>query len=371
MAIFYISLILFAGYGTLIIYYWLSWKSIPEFFPIQQFHTIKVSVIIPARNEEKNIGILLNALQKQTYPRHLTEVIVVNDHSLDKTAEVAKQFSNIKLINLDENVANSYKKKAIEQGIFSSSGELIITTDADCIPLPGWIETIVAFYNEKKPAFIAAPVALQNNSSIIEIFQSLDFLTLQGITGASVFKKFYSMCNGANLAYEKKAFETVNGFEGIDNIASGDDMLLMHKIQKRFPEKVSYLKSKNVIVSTQPMKIWKDFFNQRIRWASKARFYEDKKIFWTLLLVYLFNLSFLALFIAGFWMHILWLFLVGLWMAKTLIELPFVYSVAAYFNRQSLLKYFFFFQPLHIVYTIIAGWLGQFTRYEWKGRRVR
>jgi hypothetical protein len=70
-------------------------------------------------------------------------------------------------------------------------------------------------------------------------------------------------------------------------------------------------------------------------------------------------------------MHILWLFLVGLWMAKTLIELPFVYSVAAYFNRQSLLKYFFFFQPLHIVYTIIAGWLGQFTRYEWKGRRVR
>jgi cellulose synthase/poly-beta-1,6-N-acetylglucosamine synthase-like glycosyltransferase len=371
MIIFYISLILFAAYGMLIIYYWLSWKSIPEFFPNQKLYATKVSVIIPARNEEKNIGELLNALKIQTYPLHLIEVIVVNDHSSDNTAEVVKQFPDIRLINLEDRVINSYKKKAIEQGILASSGQLIITTDADCIPLQSWIETIVSFYEEKRPVFIAAPVIVQNNSSILEIFQSLDFLTLQGITGASVYKKFHSMCNGANLAYEKNAFEMVNGFEGIGNIASGDDMLLMHKIQKKFPGKVSYLKSKNVIVSTQPMKTWKKFFNQRIRWASKARFYGDKKIFWTLLLVYLFNLSFLVLFVAGFWLHILWLFLIGLWIAKTIIEFPFIHSVAAYFNQQLLLRYFFFFQPLHIAYTIIAGWLGQFTKYEWKGRRVK
>src|SRR4030095_15486302 len=92
-----------------------------------------------------------------------------------------------------------------------------------------WLKTIASFYEEKDPAFIAAPVVLQNNSSVLQIFQALDFLVLQGITGGSVHKKIHSMCNGANLVYEKKAFVEVGGFSGIDNIASGDDMLLMNK----------------------------------------------------------------------------------------------------------------------------------------------
>ena len=117
--------------------------------------------------------------------------------------------------------------------------------------------------------------------------------------------------------------------------------------------------------------IWKEFFNQRIRWASKANKYDDKRIFWILLLVYLFNLSFLFIFIAGFINYHYWIYLLLLWLAKTIIEFPFVYSVALFFNRQSLMKYFFFFQPLHIAYTIVAGWLGQFSSYEWKGRRVK
>jgi cellulose synthase/poly-beta-1,6-N-acetylglucosamine synthase-like glycosyltransferase len=179
------------------------------------------------------------------------------------------------------------------------------------------------------------------------------------------------MCNGANLAYEKKAFSEINGFEGIDTIASGDDMLLMYKIWGKFPDRVHYLKSKQAIVRTQPAKTWKDFFNQRIRWASKARHYNDKRIFWVLLLVYLFNLSFLVLLVAGCWLPVLWIYLAVFWIAKTLVEFPFVYSVAKFFGQQSLLKYFFFFQPLHIAYTIIAGLLGQFGNYEWKGRRVK
>ena len=102
-------------------------------------------------------------------------------------------------------------------------------------------------------------------------------MTLQGITGASVYKKFHSMCNGANLAYEKKAFNDAGGFEGIDNIASGDDMLLMHKIQKIYPDRIKYLKSADVVVQTQPQETLKDFMNQRIRWASKADKYPTGK----------------------------------------------------------------------------------------------
>jgi len=145
----------------------------------------------------------------------------------------------------------------------------------------------------------------------------------------------------------------------------------MHKIWKAHPDKVHYLKSKEAIVSTQPMKTWKDFFNQRIRWASKARHYSDKSIILVLLLVYLFNLSFLALAIAGFFCHHYWIYLGGLWLAKTIIEFPFVYSVSSFFSKQFLMKYFFFFQPLHIFYTIVSGLFGQFGKYEWKGRRVR
>jgi cellulose synthase/poly-beta-1,6-N-acetylglucosamine synthase-like glycosyltransferase len=107
---------------------------------------------------------------------------------------------------------------------------LIVTTDADCIASPAWLRTIVAFYETFDPVLIAAPVTFFSKGTFFDIFQSLDFMALQGITGATIHKKFHAMCNGANLAYTKKAFDEVGGFTGIDNIASGDDMLLMHKI---------------------------------------------------------------------------------------------------------------------------------------------
>lgn len=370
MILLYIIIAIFFLYSWLIIYYWLAWKSIPDFATSTSLPQTKISIIIPARNEEENIGSLLQALQEQTYPSALFEIIVVDDHSTDATAGVVQQYSSAKLIHVQEDGINSYKKKAIETGIAAATGEWIVTTDADCIPLPNWLKTMAAFKEEKNPVFIAAPVVVDCNSSVLQVFQAMDFMVLQGITGAAVYKKQLSMCNGANLAYEKKVFEKVNGFDGIDNIASGDDMLLMHKIWKEHPDKVHYLKSKEAIVSTQPMKTWKAFYNQRIRWASKAKHYGDKRIIFVLLLVYLFNLSFLALAIAGFFCHHYWLYLAGLWLAKTIIEFPFVYFVSLFFNKQILMKYFFFFQPLHIIYTIISGLLGQFGTYEWKGRRV-
>ena len=366
-----VILLLFVGYSCLIVYYWLAWKSIPDYLPAVLSPALKISVTIPARNEEKNIGQLLKALQNQTYPSSMFEVIVVDDHSTDSTAAIVKQFNFAKLIQLTDENINSYKKKAIEKGITAATGDLIVTTDADCIPSTNWLKTIAAFKQEKQSAFIAAPVVFNNNNSLLQIFQSLDFLVLQGITGASVYKNIHSMCNGANLAYEQKSFYVVNGFNGIDNIASGDDMLLMHKIWKSFPDHVHYLKSKDAIVSTEPMLTWKSFFNQRIRWASKAKNYDDKRIMIVLLLVYLFNLSFPVLLVAGFFNSYYWIYLLGLWIGKTIIELPFVWSVAKFFNKQSLIKYFFFFQPLHILYTITSGLFGQFGKYEWKGRTVR
>jgi cellulose synthase/poly-beta-1,6-N-acetylglucosamine synthase-like glycosyltransferase len=387
--IFFIAFVFLLIYAGLIIYYYQSWKSIPDFrFQVSDFiPATKISIIIPARNEGQNISACLDSIVNQAYPKHLFQILVVDDHSTDNTAAIilSYQSQSIKLISLKDFVAsneiNAYKKKAIEIAIQQSTGELIITTDADCTAPLDWLQTIAAYYQEKKPDFIVMPVSINCSNKFIEIFQALDFMTLQGITGASVYKKFHSMCNGANLAYTKKAFNTVNGFKGIDNIASGDDMLLMHKIYQQNPNGIAYLKNKDVIVQTAPVKTIGEFFNQRIRWASKADKYEDKRIFGVLLLVYLFNcllvvIPVIAVFsnaqysifniqcsIFGVWLLLLLL--------KNFTELFFLFPVAKFFNKQLLLWWFLFMQPFHIVYTVIAGWLGKFGNYKWKGRNVK
>lgn len=181
------------------------------------------------------------------------------------------------------------------------------------------------------------------------------------------------MCNGANLAYSRQAFEAVNGFYGIDAIASGDDMLLMHKIAIQYPGAVHYLKSKNVIVKTEPVHSISAFFNQRIRWASKADKYDDKSIFRVLLVVYLLNVLLFVIplvgLITGHWSLVIeGLLLIA---AKTFFELVFLYPVAKFFGKQQLLWAFPVAQPFHILYTIIAGWLGKFGSYQWKDRKVK
>ena len=336
-----------------------------------------ISIIIPARNEEKNIVNCVVSVCEQDYPVDLFEVIVVDDHSADNTAEIVKRLANIYphlrylALKVDDETIVAYKKKAIETGIKAAKGKLIITTDADCVAPANWLKNIAAFYENKQAAFIAAPVTLYPQNSFVKIFQSLDFLSLQGITGASVFADFHTMCNGANLAYEKKVFEEVNGFAGVDAIASGDDMLLMYKIYKRYPGKVHYLKSKEAIVKTLAAESWKAFFNQRIRWASKAGKYDDKRIFWVLLLVYLFNLGFAVIFTACFFIADLWIYLISILLLKTLYELFFLVPVAKFFGKEKLLWWFPLMQPFHILYTIIAGLLGSITTYEWKGRKVK
>ena len=385
-AVLTISILLFLLYLVLMIYYRRGWVSIPGFRPPAKPASTRISIIIPARNEEKNIKAFLDSIAGQSYPVHLFEVLVVNDHSTDATAEIVKSYAsqNIRLIDLEEYIdgnLNSYKKKSIEVGIQQSIGELIVTTDADCIVPVDWLQSIAAFYELHQPVFIAAPVSINCSNRFIEKFQALDFMVLQGITGAAVHSKMHCMCNGANLAYEKAAFELVNGFKGIDNIASGDDMLLMHKILKQYPDRVLFLKSTNAIVQTAPVHSFREFFQQRIRWASKADKFEDKSLFPVLLVVYLFNLMMLILPIIAivknyqFTIVNCQLSILAVWLSmlllKTLIELFFLYPVAKFFGKQNMLAIFPLMQPFHILYTVIAGWLGRFGSYEWKGRKVK
>ena len=378
----FISLLLMTLYGVLIVYYTWAWKKVPDWSPPAGTPTpqVRITVLVPARNEEKNILTCLRSLDHQSYPKELYEVIVIDDHSTDNTATLVKDLATksplqLTCLQLADHGTQISKKFAIDTGVKSAHGALIVTTDADCWFEPDWLYTIAAFYESTGARFIAAPVRISASAAqghtLLFLLQTLDFITLQGITGASVSRRIHSMCNGANLAYEKKAFEEVEGFRGIDKIPSGDDMLLMHKIYKKYPDKVFFLKSRQAIVSTHAEHSWQKFVNQRIRWASKASTYDDKRIFWVLLLVYIVNLLFPVLLVASCWNRWYLLLALILGIAKTSVEYPFVRMVAGFFGQQRLMVYFPCLQPFHIAYTVIIGWLGQFGSYRWKDRKVK
>lgn len=377
--IFYLAIILTALYCLLIVLYTffynklVSYKKDAGLQPKTRF-----TIVIPARNEVANIEKCLHSILKNQYPKELFEIIVVDDFSTDDTADVVlqlqKQFTNLKLVQLKDHIIskqNSYKKKSIETAISFAAYEWIVTTDADCEVKISWLHMFDACIQEKDPFFIAAPVKFTNTGSFISIFQCLDFISLQGITAASVSAGMLSMCNGANLVYRKDAFYMVDGFKGVDDIASGDDMLLMHKIKKQFPGKSTYLFSEDAIVSTPPMPDLKSFINQRIRWASKATSYDDKKIFLVLLLVYFVNLVLLILPLLSFFYAPLFHLWLTLLLFKIFVETIFMLPVATFFNQQKLLWWFPVMQPFHIAYTVVSGWLGKFGTYEWKGRNVK
>ena len=337
------------------------------------------SVIVPARNESEAIEACLQSILQQQYPSDCYEILVVDDFSTDDTAakvsSLSMNFPQVKLISLQDFYPDgkqlAYKKKAIELAISKSQGSWIVTTDADCIVPHLWLHHFNAMIAKEAPVFIAAPVMFTYNGKFSGIFQLLDFMSLQGITAAAVSAGSHSMCNGANLAYSKQAFEQVGGFRGIDHLASGDDMLLMHKMKKEFGNRLSYLFSAQAIVLTAPMPNWKQFLHQRIRWASKASYYQDKGMLMVLWLVYLLNALLFAgliaaLFYPAFFPEVLLLIAI-----KTIAELGFMLPVAHFFQLKKWLLFFPLMQPFHIVYTVIAGWLGKFGSYQWKSRKVQ
>ncbi|QEC72883.1 glycosyltransferase [Arachidicoccus ginsenosidivorans] len=265
------TLLLLILYGILLLIYRLLWQKLRP-LDIRKAATvtsrtqqIRFSVIIPARNEQDNIGNCLLSILKGNYPNELYEIIVVDDFSEDNTLSVLQTLQlqypgQIKVIELatlmDKRPINSYKKKALELAIGQSSGDWIVTTDADCMAPVDWLSCYDLYIAQTGKRFVAAPVRFKDTGSFVSKFQCLDFLSLQGVTGAAVGGGVMSMCNGANLGYEKAFFYEVGGFSGIDKLASGDDMLLMAKMQARLPGSIGYLFAQEAIVITLPMADW-------------------------------------------------------------------------------------------------------------------
>ena len=333
-----------------------------------------VTVLIAARNEAERIHLTIEDIIAQDYSKHLTEVIIVDDHSTDGTADIIRSYASrgIKLLQLQEDKPlNSYKKKAIAEAIGVSNGELMVATDADCRMGHQWLSSIVAYYETQHPIMISSPVTYFEERSLFERLQTLEFSYLIGIGAAFIGNGRASTCNGANFAYRKDIFYEVGGFKGIDDLASGDDELLLQKVAEKYPHKIGFFKDRRAIVYTHAKHTLAEFLQQRRRWASKSTRYKDKKVVALAVCIWLFNLSLLINAGLGFYnVYFVKLFLIQ-FLIKYLIEAIFLMPITAFFKRHGLVSLLIILGPIHILYFVYVGLLGNTRKYAWKGRVVR
>jgi glycosyltransferase involved in cell wall biosynthesis len=326
----------------------------------------KFSIIVPFRNEAENLPILLASLSKLNYPIELFEVILVDDESEEsfKIPNLKFKVSIIKNIR----VSNSPKKDAIVTAMQMVNTDWIITTDADCVVNTNWLLTLDNYIQLHDVAMIAGAVTYDCGNSFLHHFQQLDLASLQGATIGSFGINKGFMCNGANFAYTKSFFLELNGFEGNDKIASGDDVFLLQKAIAKSPEKVRYLKSPNNIVLTKPLNDWKSLFYQRVRWASKTSSYQST-----------FGKRLGLLVFAG---NLVWLLGVGYWLLgltafqnfflvcvlKFSVDTILIYKTNHFLNN-SKMRYLILSSLLYPFFSVSVALYSLFGKYEWKGRR--
>jgi len=369
-----VSIIILVFYSVLILMFVKGFDQIELFKPELKNPVINFSILIPFRNEAKNLSSLLESIALLQYPNNKFEILMINDDSTDESKAVINDFkrlhNNIEL-RLFENKrkSNSPKKDAIEIGITNAQFDWIITTDADCIIPKNWLFSFDGFIQKEVPKMVVAPISYKIKNRFLDKFQNLDILSLQGSTigGFGIKKPF--LCNGANLCYNKDAFIKVNGFEGNNNITSGDDIFLLEKMVQNYPDKVKYLKSQKAIIITKPEKNLRNLIHQRIRWASKTSNYSN--IFGKLIGITVFTtnaLLVLLLFLATFnkisWQHFGLFFLI-----KFNVDFILLYKTAVFFKQQDSLKVYLFSSILYPFFIVFIALTSVFKGYTWKDRK--
>ncbi|HSL88155.1 MAG TPA: glycosyltransferase, partial [Ignavibacteriaceae bacterium] len=333
-----------------------------------------VSVVVPFRNETENILNCYKSLTEQDYPNDRYEIVFVNDFSTDDSLEkinVNNTLENVKVISVPDSYSiNAHKKRAIRYGIENSAGDIIVTTDADCIHSTKWLKSILSFF-DNDTGFISGPVEFLDGNSAFSKIQKLEFAGFV-ITGAGLIgAEKPTICNAANISYRKKVYEEVGGFTYQMNLSSGDDELLMQKIHKDSKFKVKFALNRNATVKTSASNNLTEFYQQRKRWASKGLFYNNKVLVLKLILIYLFYLSIPAQLILGlFFSNIFLITTLISFGAKLLAEFIVLKKGVNLLFEPVLLRPFLWAELFQIPYIIIAGVSGLFGNYKWKNRKV-
>ncbi len=374
-----VSVIIVIFYSCLIIAFIIGFDKIENFNPEGSVSKTKFSIVIPFRNEAQALPVLIKSLKQLDYPSDKFEILFVDDDSQDDSVEIINGFldkpldcarGDIKIIK-NNRKSDSPKKDAVETAICQANFDWIITTDADCHVPQDWLKTFDAFIQQYQPKLIAAPVSYNNTNSLLEQFQLLDLLSLQGSTigGFGIEKPF--MCNGANLCYEKQAFLDINGFEGNEHIASGDDIFLLEKMIANYPDKVHFLKSNTTIIHTKPEETLKKLISQRIRWAAKATSYKNN--FSKLVSISVFSINFLLilLFLGCIIGYYSWINFIIIFLVKFCVDFMLLFKTAIFFKQQSVLKHYFWssiIYPIFIIFIVLSSFT---SGYSWKGRSYK
>lgn len=325
------------------------------------------TVIVPARNEAAHLLQTLQSLSVQA-----AEIIVVNDHSLDATAALAAAQKDVVLLNLP--IGLSGKKAALAYAIGKANGAWIATIDADVTVQPGWLSALDQARSQHTVA-IAGPVVLAPANTWLECWQALDFCGMMAITAASLRIGDYAMGNGANLAFSKEAFNSVGSYEsepGKESV-SGDDMVLLGKLLKRFPRQIAFAKTPEAVVSTPPQSNLGRFVQQRWRWSAKTGLNQQPSLTITLGLVWAFHVGL----IVGIPLIFLGVMdVTGLavaWGSKLVLDYVLLSSAARHFAHRGLLNWTYPLQSLvHAIYVAGIGTLSLLPmEFEWKGRKAR
>ncbi|HEY9488277.1 MAG TPA: glycosyltransferase [Chryseosolibacter sp.] len=324
-----------------------------------------ISVIIPVRNEELTIGKLLTHLSFQEYKNF--EIIIVNDDSEDETLWMISRY-DVKNLNVIHNQGWG-KKAAITSGIRVAKGTIIVTTDADCIVPPGWLKHIHSIFRDREVMLAFGGVVMEGGESFFDSLQTMEFSSLIGSGAATVALGAPTMCNGANLAYRKKAFLEVKGYEDNLDIPSGDDEFLMRKIHKLYEDGIRFINTPEAVVTTRSQRNPQAFLNQRTRWASKWRYNSAPAPRTLAVGVVLFQLAFIGNWLLFFSPFILQsLFLAGV---KMILEAAFLLQVCRFLGAKWNWLAFFTLQIVHPLYVIGVGITSFFRPFEWKHRTFR
>lgn len=333
-----------------------------EFTPKTSF-----TIVVPFRNEKDNLPNLLHSISLLNYPKDLVEIILVDDDSDDEFRIQNLEFRIQTVKNIRK--SNSPKKDAIETAIQIAKHDWIITTDADCLVQKDWLTIYDQYIQKNEVKMVASGVCYVPKNGFLSAFQNLDFLSLQGATIGSFGIKQPFMCNGANFAYSKQFFKELNGFQGNETIASGDDVFLLQKAVIVAPEKVGFLLAKESIVATKPTESWSDLFQQRVRWASKSTGYSSVYGKLLSLLVFGGNLTWIMsflLWLIGLLDQNIFMLFVAL---KFLIDFILIFKTANFF--ESKLQYVLASSLLYPFFSVSVAIYSLFGKYSWKGRSFK
>ena len=332
----------------------------------------RVSVLIAARNESAGIRATLDSVLDQDYAG-VWDVWVADDRSTDDTPQILEEYrarypERLHILTIKEIPEGvSPKKHAISKMIEACEGDILCLTDADCIVQREWLTGILREFEpgiELVAGHSYIPT-VPGKSPFIICMQAVETLIYRVAGTAGLAMHLPLTSTGNNLAYRKDFFKSVNGFENVIKIQSGDDDLLMQKLATDRPFAMRYCITPSTFVTTNGKETLKELWEQRKRWASKTIYYSPKIVF-VLSMVFLF-LTMLCVTAAfsPFSTKILIATLVA-FALKSLGDLILILRGLKIFRQEHLLKWCIPVEIVHAPFTVLAVLFGLFGRFKWK-----